>query len=367
MKCCEWAYFSDMKVLFVNSCLSDGGSERVMTLLANEFVKRGFETYMVLVRDNKEKNYYLDNQVKLRELKYGKCSKAIKFLKRIHLLRTYFMEVTPDVIISFTLDINVATLIAGAALPSRIIVSERNYPNAKEKNSFRMVLRWIGQEQLYKKAYKVVLQTEQVKSFFNDEVIKKSVVIPNPINPKIPEVYTGERSKKIVAVGRFCEQKNFELLINAFAKFHEVYKDYKLVIYGDGLLRTEYELLLEKLKIGEYVALPGYVADVNDRMRDAAIYVSSSNYEGISNTMLEALALGIPCICTDCPVGGASMAIENGVNGILVPVGDENSLIDALIRVVEDADFANMLSKRAYLIRDTVSVEKIVDKWIEIL
>lgn len=173
--------------------------------------------------------------------------------------------------------------------------------------------------------------------------------------------------KKVVAAGRFTKQKNFSMLIYSFAEFHKKYPEYELVIYGEGSLREEYIRLINELDVSEYVKLPGYVSDVNECMRSAAMYVSSSNYEGISNSMLEALAMGIPTICTDCPVGGAAMAIQNEKNGILIPVGDEKTLYQQMCRLADDTEYANKLSKNALDIKNEYTIEKIAKRWIEVI
>ena len=111
------------------------------------------------------------------------------------------------------------------------------------------------------------------------------------------------------------------------------------------------------------VKFPGFVDDVDDRINRAMIYVSSSNYEGISNSMIEALAMGVPCICTDCPVGGAKMMIENHINGVLVPVGDFQKMYIEMLNIIENDDFRANISREAIKIRDIYSIIKITDMW----
>lgn len=176
----------------------------------------------------------------------------------------------------------------------------------------------------------------------------------------------GER-KKIVAVGRFTTQKNFPMLIRAFSEFHKKHSEYELVIYGEGELRTEYMKLIDELGLAYFVKLPGYVSDVNERMRSAAMYVSASNFEGISNAMLEALAMGVPSVCTDCPVGGAAMVIQDGRNGILIPVGDEQALYQQMCHLVENCEYAENLAQNALDIKNEYSIEMIANRWFKIV
>ena len=113
--------------------------------------------------------------------------------------------------------------------------------------------------------------------------------------------------------------------------------------------------------------MPGFAEDIHQKMLDAMLYVSSSDYEGISNSMLEALGMGVPTIATDCPVGGARMVIQNGVNGLLVPVKDANALYNAMKRIIEDKNFMEMISKEATKILKKYPLEKISQKWIEVM
>lgn len=158
-------------------------------------------------------------------------------------------------------------------------------------------------------------------------------------------------------------QKNLPMLLMAFAQFSAKHPTYHMTIYGEGPLKNEISQLINQLGVKDNVNLAGYVTSLPQRVKDAGMYVSSSDYEGISNTMLEALAMGIPSICTDCPAGGARMCIQNKVNGILVPVGDHHALYEAMCALAEDPQLADSLSREAVKIRETFHVEKIAAMW----
>lgn len=356
-----------MRYLFVNASLIDGGSERVMAMLANQFADSGLDTRMLLLREKEAANYVVSSNLECHQLHYGTSNKFKILIKRFFQVRHYVKEYQPDVIVSFMWDINIFTLLACIGLRCKMIVSERGYPKAETKNRLGKLWKEFGQSYVYLLANRIVLQTGQVQQYYRPSIQKKCVVIPNPINPDIPAVWDKEREKKVVAAGRFTAQKNFPMLIRAFAAFHAVHPDYELIIYGEGNLRSEYTKLINEWNVSDCVQLPGYVSDVNEKMRSAAMYISSSNFEGISNAMLEALAMGVPSICTDCPVGGAAMAIQNGENGILIPVGDEQALYQQMCRLAEDDNYAEALSKNALKIKDKYSIEKIADRWIEVI
>lgn len=351
------------KVLFVNSSLTAGGSERVMTLLTNEFADKGYDVTMVLLREMKPDTYFLDNKVWCIRLKYGTKNKIIIAVKRFWKLRRILKAGKFDSVIAFMHDINIMTLLAAMGLKQSIIVSERADPSARKNNFVYLKI----ENYLYSKAKKVVFQTEQVQNMYPDIVRRRSVVIPNPINRELPIPFEGIREKKIVAVGRLMEQKNFSMLIAAFAEINKKHAEYKLVIFGGGALLNRLKNEAENLGIKTVVEFPGYINNVNDEMCNAAMYVSSSNFEGISNAMLEAMAMGLPTICTDCPVGGTAMMIKNNVNGILIPVGDVKALSDAMCKVIENKKFASMLSQEAIKVREEYAVTRIADRWLNLL
>lgn len=356
-----------MKYLFINASLTDGGSERVMTMLANQFADSGQDTAMLLLREKSTANYGVSPNLKCHQCHYGTRNKLKILLKRISQVRAYVREYDPDVIVSFMWDINIFVLLACLGLHKKVIISERNHPHSALENPYRAIQRSFGHRFVYLLADCIVLQTEQVRQYFRMAVQKKCVVIPNPINPSLPEAWEGEREKRIVAAGRFTEQKNFPMLIRAFARFWKQHPEYELVIYGEGNLRADYTKLIAELGMDGCIKLPGYVSNVNEKMRSAAIYVSSSDFEGISNAMLEAMAMGIPSICTDCPVGGASMVIESGQNGILIPVGGEQELYEQMCRLIEDRTAAAVMSDNAQLVKETYSIEKVADRWLRVM
>lgn len=355
-----------MKYLFLNASLTNGGSERVMAILASQFAINNNDTFMLLLRDNKSSNYKVNDKLKCYQLHYNTRNKLVILVKRFFLVRKYIKKINPDVIISFMWDINLFTLIVSLGLRKKIIISERALPTVKFKSAFKTFVRNFGQKYIYKLADVIVLQTPQVKQYYSKKIQKKCVVIPNPIDNSLPKRWDKKREKVVVAVGRCTEQKNFAMLLNAFARFYTKHKDYKLVIYGDGPLLSDLKKQAKYLQIDSVVEFPGYVSNVDEKIRKSAIYVSSSNYEGISNSMLEALAMGVPSICTDCPVGGASMVIDNGVNGILIPVGDEDALYHSLLKLAIDEDFAKSLSLEASKLRYVYEPEKIYQMWKEL-
>lgn len=345
------------KILFVNSCLSSGGSEKVMTLLANQFCKMDYDVTMVLLRV-KPKSYYVEESVNLVEFCYSSNNKIIIALQRLAKLRQLLKNGKYDVVVSFMFDINMTTLLAGIGIRVPIIISERADPQNRGVGKLYEKIENI----LYNRAAGLVLQTDLVKNFYAQRVNTPLCVIPNPIVINERE-YKGIRENRIVAVGRLCEQKNFPMLLSAFKEFVRKFPYYTLEIYGEGPLKESLLKLACDLEIGSKVDFKGYVNNVLEHIKTASMYISTSNYEGISNSMLEAMAMGIPTICTDCPVGGAAFIIENGVNGFLIPVNDKDSLVKKIEILASDIELREKLSAAAINVRTKFAVETIANEW----
>lgn len=348
------------RLLFVQSMLTGGGSERVMVLLANEFANNGYSVDMVVLRKSKEITYKPNLNVNVIQLN-NDGNKFIKGINRIKNLRKVIKTGNYDYIISFMYDINCLTLFSALGLKKKIIVSERCSPKDRPKKIYN-----IPEKILFRHAYKIVTQTKDVIPLYSKNIQKKCIVIENPINNNLPKRST-RINNNIIGVGRLCNQKNFKLLIDGFNEFSKSHSDYKLIIFGEGELKEQLQNQIEDLDLNNKVVLAGFVSDVNDQMKNAAMYISTSNFEGISNSMLEALGMGVPTICTDCPVGGAKMVINNDENGILIPMNDIDALVNAMNKIADDHEFREKISENALLVNKTYSLETIFKKWEDLI
>lgn len=128
-----------------------------------------------------------------------------------------------------------------------------------------------------------------------------------------------------------------------------------------------YKLKIKELNLTESVSMPGFASNLPKEINRAAIYVSTSNHEGISNSMLEALGMGVPTIVTDCPVGGARCLCNTDENGILIPMNSKESLISAMKRIVMDKDYSLSLSKKATQLRETLQAENVSKNWLDLI
>ena len=208
-------------------------------------------------------------------------------------------------------------------------------------------------------------QTDDAAAYFSDKVTK--TVILNPVKEGLPEPFRGERRHAVACFCRLEKQKNLGMLIRAFAEFSRTHGEWALEVYGDGGEREALAALAGELGVGEKVSLMPGRHDVHEAVVDAGMFVLPSDYEGLSNSMLEAMAIGLPCICTDCPCGGARMVIRDGENGLLVPVGGERELAAAMTRVADEDGLAERLGAAAAGVRERLSSRAIAEQWSEVV
>lgn len=347
------------RVCFIVPRMSGGGAERVISLLANEMDSRGIKV-SVAFTVQKTLSYELNPSIEL--IVNTKNSSPIG---QILFLRLLMKKRRETIFVSFFTYQNIYALLAKVLLPNRVIVSERNDPRTTVyRHKYMGKLR----ECLYPKAYKIVFQTQDAMSHFAKRIQKKGCLILNPLNPELPDIYRGNRDNRIVAVSRINKQKNIPMMIDGLAPVLRKNPDFSLVIYGDALNRngTTYEEVkeqIEKLGLSEKIVFMGFVDNVAQEIKNARLYVNTSDYEGISNSMLEAIALGIPSVCTDCPVGGARLFVQQGINGYLVPVGNVGDFTVAVEKTLANKEMLTHSVEAAEIIRENLNVSKIVDEW----
>lgn len=350
------------KLMFVIPSLSGGGAERVTSVLAGEMsCAAGYEVHLVTYTRNAERDYPVAENVIWHHMDSA-SSGGHMVLEKLRFFRDTISQVQPCCVISLG-GAGVVALLAlvkqGLSVP--LILSERNDPrNDPPQLHLRMLRRWA-----YTACDGVVFQTHEAMGYFPERIQRKSVVISNPLMGNLPERYPGVRDKRIVSCCRLNQQKNLDLMIDAFSDIAPRFEEYTLHIYGEGEERTRLEEKIRTMGLEDRVFLPGYSSHIYDEIWKASLYVSSSDYEGISNSMLEAIALGIPAVCTDCPAGGARETIRHGINGLLVPVRDRAKLAEAMERVLKDEVFARSLSVEGEKLREDISKAVIARQWMD--
>lgn len=343
------------KIVFVIPNMAGGGTERVISLLAKEYVSRNMEVD-ILTFAGDACAYELDEKVKLICVSAQSHGNPMIQVKRLLQMRKYFSQNKGCFVYSFSVAGTIFSAIATLGLSCPIFVSERNDPRKGRED-------WL-RDWAYGRAVCIATQTRECISYFPKKLQSKMTVIPNPVDTELPEVYGGEREKTIVYVGRLHHQKNPKLLLAAFAEFSQKHPAYILHMYGDGELKAEMQAYAMQRGIEEKVVWHGFCKDVRSQIGKAGMYVLSSDFEGISNSMIEALAMGIPVIATDCPIGGSATYIEDTVSGLLVPVGDEKKLTEAMCAIAENEQLAKSLSRNGAAIREKYPLSKIADQML---
>lgn len=343
-----------MEIVFVTSALHGGGAERVIVSLANYFSGQG-DTVTVLMTAGSEVAYEVAPEVRVCSI--GRASRGNVWIQiqRLMHMRRFFKTHRDSKIIAFSTTMNLYTILASLGLGNDVIVSERNDPARCRYKLFRNLVYRFGK--------RFVFQTEEARMCFPPHIRNKGVVIPNPLREGLPDVWSGERERKIAVVGRLEPQKNHAMLIRAFAGFVKKFPEYELCIFGKGGLEQELKHMAKDLGIGEKVSFPGFRKNVLEIIRSYRMFVLSSDYEGIPNSLMEAMALGIPCISTDCPIGGPELCIKDGENGILIPVGAYRELQTAMEKIAGNERLAKELGKNAEEIRKRFSVEEVGQAW----
>jgi glycosyltransferase involved in cell wall biosynthesis len=352
--------------LFISS-LQKGGSERVMVNLAEYFHQNNFEVILV-TQYKKEVEYDINPRIRRVYSEPDESlltdSRIHNFITRYKTLREVWSAYKPDIILSFLGKNNLMAIATSAFLPSKTVVSVRGEPTMEYDSG---LMRFLAKF-MFRFADGVILQTKQSMNFFPKAVRKKSVIMSNPLNPAfLNKRYTGTREDVIVTVGRLDENKNQAMLIHAFSRIAAEFPKLKLVIYGDGDCKEKLEELAQSKNLSDRISLPGSISDVPEHIRNARIFALTSNTEGMPNTIIEAMALGLPVVSTDCPCGGPAELIEDGINGLLVPVGDAYALADAFRKILEDSALESKLQENASKITQKLAPDKVNKEWRDYL
>lgn len=352
-----------MHIAVVTRNMKAGGAERVIAQLLSKWHAWGVTCCLVCM-DPAEPFYHVPAEIPCYDITDTHAVPGVDKVKKYGSLRHLLCRLKPDIVLSMPEDIGIYVVLAmlGTGIP--VVVSERNNPWVMPNKKITRLLRTLA----YPFAAGLIFQTKQARSFFPKYLYGKSIVLDNPLDlSRIPAPFQGERSKTVVSAGRLENQKNFSLLIRAFAAFYVQHPQYKLVIYGEGKKRRELELLAKELLPDEAWSMPGREEALLQKIIQCEIFALSSDYEGVPNVLIEAMACGMPVVSTDCAPGGAAALIENGKNGLLVPVGDAEALAEGLSFLTEHRAEAAQMGQKALSIRQRLDAERVCMNWLSYL
>ncbi len=346
-------------VLFVTHKMSGGGCERVIAQLLQRFTEQG--TRCTLATECNVPSFYtLPKAVDVISLLDSQTMAASDVPRAYRRLRRVVRERKPDVVLAMPEKVNVWTVLflLGTGVP--VVVSERNDPGRHPKSRIKRLLRRL----IYPFAAGFVFQTEQARDCFPRAIRRRGVVLDNPLDiDRLPTAGVDRRTRTVVGAGRLDGQKNFPLLIRAFAAFRRTHPDWTLRIYGEGAARAALQRLMDESLPRGAAELAGQTDDLPAKLRSCGVFALSSDFEGMPNALIEAMATGTACVATDCPVYGVRALVNDGENGLLVPVGDEAALTRALCTLADDEAQRERLGTNAAVVRVRLDDRTVAEKW----
>ncbi|MFZ5868299.1 MAG: glycosyltransferase family 4 protein [Thermodesulfobacteriota bacterium] len=365
-----------MKLVVVIASLAAGGAARVVTSLANHWAGAGWEITFITYDDGSEAPFFpLYPGIKIVSMDMaqaygGLIAAGWRNFRRIARLRSAIASTKPDCVIAVGETNGVRAIIACQGMDVPVIVSE--HTDASDVLSQKHGMVWnLLRSRIYPKAAAVVVPNGRMKEQFRGRIQKLTRIIPNPLPSDLPatfqefEMTVTLPANTIAAMGRLVRQKRFDLLLQAFA-IVAAQRDCHLIIAGDGPLRSELESLRDRLGLSSRVSMPGTLPDPWPLLRQAKIFVVSSEVESFGIALCEAMACGLPVVSFDSPTGPRDI-IRDGVDGVLVPPLDVNALAQAMERLLDDEAEAARLSARAIEVRQRFGLEKISAQWEDVL
>jgi len=361
-----------LKTLFVIPSLGGGGAERILLEIIKNLTPKKFQPQLVLFERRGPYLSQLPSEVKVYDLKKRR---RIDFLKLVIKLAYIIAREKPDIILSFLSYANLIAILAKkfSFSKSRLIACEQNFTSLQIRNQRLSRIKTFLIKKLYPYADRIVAVSQGVKRdlMANFEIEGRRIeVIYNGLDIKRIKKLSLEAVNHnqfengtlyIIGIGRLTKQKGFQFLLKAFKLVREKHK-VKLLLLGEGEEFNNLESLCRALSIEKEVAFLGFQDNPYKYLARSNIFVLSSLWEGFGNVIIEAMACGIPVIATRCPYGPEEI-ITDGVNGLLVPVGDVNALAEAILRLLDDEPLRRRLGEAGRRRAEDFDVQKMVSRY----
>jgi glycosyltransferase involved in cell wall biosynthesis len=367
-----------MRLTFVVSNLACGGVQRVTAWLSGALARRGHQVTVITFASDASDFFHLPQDVSRVALGIT-ASRPTPLWRlpavtasRLARIRRAVQSSAPDVVISRAAPVNVPTLLALRGPDYPVIVTEHGDTPAQRDASAPWPWRkrlWYRMRRLcYPAAFAVVSASQAIDRQFSWLPVRRRAVIHNPFAPigRLAPCRDVPHRLRVVSMGRLAPDKGFDVLLRAFARIAERFREWQLLIIGDGSLRGELQRLAHELALDDQVLFTGAVTDPSALLQSAQLYVMASRCEGFPNALGEAMSCGLPAIATDCP-GGVRELLRDGVDGCLVPPDDAATLADALADLMADPEKRTRLGRRAEEVVERFGCEKTLDEWEQLL
>ena len=351
------------KIAIVITGMSFGGAERVTAYLSNYFVSCNKDVYLISLTKT-EPAYPLSGSVHYIQLDPSqRKNPLVRYRILVKQIRNTIKKIRPSLVLGMMSYSGSLTAFACAGLKIPVLLSERNDPNTTQ--SFSSLEKKVIRFAYHRFASRAVFQTESAKTYYYQRDSIRGVVIPNPLYLEdLPSPNTGiNNTMEIMSAGRLSKQKNQQLLIKAFALVHEKHPQCTLTIYGEGDQRMQLEQLIASLHLEASVSLPGIESSIFPKLQKAQMFVMSSNFEGMPNALIEAMAMGLPVVTTDYSEGRGTL-VKNNKNGLVVPRFDQKALSEAMLFMLENPKLAFEMSREALTVRDELDSNLICRRWL---
>lgn len=330
------------KYLFTIRSLTGGGAERVVSVLASNMVQDGYDV-SIIAYDKTEHDYTIDENVKIYYMPKAKKNIFGK-LSRISDMRKLIKQIQPDIIIPFVGTVLYVSYLASFLDNIPLIRTIRNSPWHESDGIIQKKFR----NYLNKKAIAIMVQNDEQIEFFPSKFKNKIYVVPNPLSNCFVETEKNNYSneiRSIVTAGRLVKQKNHKLLITAFSSIVKKFSNVRLEIYGVGVEEENLQDIIKKLELEDKCFLMGRSDNMENILINADLFVMTSDFEGMPNSLMEAMTVGIPSLSSDCKTGPKSF-ITHKENGLLFKTGSVESLEKELEWALDNPEQLNIIGKQ---------------------
>lgn len=353
------------KILFVIGSLQAGGAERVATNLCSYWAEHADLDVTLVTSCVADSDFYkLSDKVKRLSIDFSFNNSSIlsvvkEQFSRFFKIHSVLKQQAPDIIVLSTTEISIRFLFNLIFSRKKIIVCEHNNYYALS-STFKRLCRTV----LYKKASHVFVLTERDRVIYLEKKIvadNKIVVMPNPLGIECESPNIDKQENLLLAVGRLCEQKSFDRLIEAMS---DINPNFILKILGDWPDKHALQKKIDDLSLGSRVELVGKVKDISKYYQSATLLLMTSKFEGLPMVINEANNFGVPVISFDCPTGPAEM-IENNLNGLLVKNGDISGFSDTVNNLTSKPEALASMRNVSIKMSKEYSISVITSKWLK--